>query len=139
MTITDLRESMKAQIRAAEDDIKHLRAAIDAIDALDGNQPAVPKRPRRARSAPRTKASPVVVPMGKLLDLLKGSEGLTTRQVAKQSQGDSSAILALLKEQEAGGNVRRSGNRASTRWHLVTDEDRVAARAAEIAAQSKAA
>jgi hypothetical protein len=134
---------MEAQIRAAEDDIKHLRAAIDAIDGFDGDEPAVPKPARRARAAPRTKASPVVVPVvvpvGKLLDLLKGSEGLTTRQLAKQTRGDSSAILALLKEQEAEENVRRSGNRASTRWHLVTDEDKVAARAAEVAAQSTAA
>jgi hypothetical protein len=46
-------------------------------------------------------------------------------------------VLTLLKEQESAGVVRRTGTRAATRWHVITDEDRIAARAAELNAQSK--
>ena len=46
-------------------------------------------------------------------------------------------MLALLKEQEDAGQVRRTGTRAATRWHAVTDEDRIAARATEIARGSR--
>jgi hypothetical protein len=42
-----------------------------------------------------------------------------------------------LRELEKTDQIRRSGQRRGTRWHLITDEDRIAARAAELAAQSK--
>jgi hypothetical protein len=42
-----------------------------------------------------------------------------------------------LRELEKTDQIRRTGERRGTRWHLITDEDRVAARAAEIAAQSR--
>jgi hypothetical protein len=71
-----------------------------------------------------------------LIALLTDSEGLSTRELAARSGGASAQILRLLREQEARGDMRRSGAGAATRWHLVTDEDRIAARAAELAAQS---
>jgi hypothetical protein len=46
-------------------------------------------------------------------------------------------VLALLKEQESAGQVRRSGTRAATRWHVITDEDRIAIRAAELETTSR--
>ena len=48
-----------------------------------------------------------------------------------------SVLLELLKESEQKGEVRREGQRRATSWYLITDEDRIAARAAQIAAQAK--
>jgi hypothetical protein len=62
---------------------------------------------------------------------------MTTRELAKATNGDSRQLLSLLKEQEDAGQVRRSGQRRGTRWHLITDEDRIAARAAELEDQRK--
>ena len=48
--------------------------------------------------------------------------------------GATGAVLAtkLLHELEAAGQVRRSGARRSTVWQLITDEERIAQRAAEL-------
>jgi hypothetical protein len=46
-------------------------------------------------------------------------------------------VLSLLRELEAAGRVRRTGQRRSTRWHAFTDEDRIRERAAQLAARSK--
>jgi hypothetical protein len=53
-------------------------------------------------------------------------------EVSDTTDADPGQVLALLKEQEAMGQVRRTGTRAATRWHAITDEDRIAARAAEL-------
>jgi hypothetical protein len=92
-----------------------------------------PARKQRAKSAKR----PEVIPAGKLEKLLGSSDGVTTTALAEQATGDRDQVLAFLRELEVGGRVRRTGDRRGTRWHLITDEDRVAARAAELEAQSK--
>ena len=78
-----------------------------------------------------------MVPAGRLIALLSSSAGLRTRELAKASNADPGQVLALLKEQEDAGQVRRTGARAATRWHAVTDEDRIAARAAELERHSR--
>jgi hypothetical protein len=92
-----------------------------------------PARKRRAKFAKRAE----VVPAGKLEVLLGASDGLRTTVLAEQASGDRDQVLTLLRELEKAGQVRRTGQRRGTRWHLITDEDRVAARAAELEAQSK--
>jgi hypothetical protein len=92
-----------------------------------------PGRGRRAPAKPRDE----VVPTGTLISLLAGSEGMSTRELARATNGDPAQVLALLKEQEDAKLVRRSGARAATRWHLITDEDRIAARAAELEASHR--
>jgi DNA-binding IclR family transcriptional regulator len=79
------------------------------------------------------------VPAGKLEVLLAAGDGVTTTALAEQTNGDREQVLTLLRELEAAGRVRRSGERRSTRWHAITDEDRIQQRAAELAAQSRAA
>lgn len=74
---------------------------------------------------------------GKLTALLAGTDGLRTAELAKATNGDPAQVLTLLKEQESAGDIRRSGTRAVTRWHVITDEDRITARAAELNAQSE--
>jgi hypothetical protein len=90
-----------------------------------------PARKRRAKSAKR------LVPAGKLEKLLGASDGLTTTVLAEQASGNRDQVLTLLRELEAAGQVRRSGERRGTRWHVITDEDRIATRAAQLEAQSK--
>jgi hypothetical protein len=54
------------------------------------------------------------VPVGKLTAMLAGPEGLRTRELATATDGDPAQMLALLKEQESAGEVRRTGTRAAT-------------------------
>ena len=77
------------------------------------------------------------MPAGKLTALLDGSAAMSTSELAKATNGRPDQILSLLRELEKADQIRRSGERRGTRWHLITDEDRIAARAAEIAGQSK--
>jgi DNA-binding transcriptional regulator GbsR (MarR family) len=79
------------------------------------------------------------VPAGKLELLLAATDGLTTTTLAEQTDASRDQVLTLLREMEARGTVRRVGQRRGTRWHLITDEERIAQRAAELAAQSRAA
>ncbi|HEX4009523.1 MAG TPA: hypothetical protein VHX62_05930 [Solirubrobacteraceae bacterium] len=99
----------------------------------------VAPKPAPRKTAPRKTARRgyEVVPAGKLTTLLEGSAGMSTPDLAKATNGKPDQILALLRELEKADQIRRSGERRGTRWHLITDEDRIAARAAEIAAQSK--
>jgi hypothetical protein len=60
------------------------------------------------------------------------SSGLSANAIARQAGAGYARTLKLLHELEAAGQVRRSGARRSTVWQLVTDEDRIAERAAEI-------
>ena len=69
--------------------------------------------------------------------LLSENGGLTTSVLAERTNGDRDQVLNLLRELEAAGRIRRSGQRRSTRWHAVTDEDRIRERAADLAARSK--
>jgi hypothetical protein len=79
---------------------------------------------------------------GARVALLNGSQAAPARKprAARRkpaaANGARAQVLALLKEQETAGEVRRSGTRAATRWHVITDEDRIAARATELTAQS---
>jgi hypothetical protein len=69
--------------------------------------------------------------------LLEGSDRLTTGALSKQADADRDQVLDLLKDLERADRVRRSGQRAGTRWHAITDEDRIQARAAELAARGR--
>lgn len=69
--------------------------------------------------------------------LLGGSEGMSTSEPATASDSKRDQILARLRELENADQIRRTGVRRATRWHLITDEERIAARAAQIAAQRR--
>lgn len=122
-------------------------AAAAASEAPPAASPAAaaPSRaaatPRRARGGRRAKPQrkTEIVPAGKLELLLADTGGLTTSALAEQTNGNRDQVLTLLRELETAGRIRRSGQRRSTRWHVITDEDRVAQRAAELAARRKTA
>ena len=60
------------------------------------------------------------------------SAGLSANAIAERAGARYNPTLKLLRELEAAGLVRRSGSRRSTVWRLVTDEERIAERAAEL-------
>jgi hypothetical protein len=134
MTITDIVTNIDRRLADLHAEVAHLEGARLAL--LNGSQPASAPKARRARSKP---AEPKyqVVPAGKLNALLAGTNGLRTAELAKATNGDPAQVLALLEVQESDGEVRRTGTRAATRWHAITDEDRIAARPAELNAQSR--
>ena len=134
MTITDIVTSIDQRLAQAKAEIAQLDAARDAL--TNGTARAHQPKPRRAPRTTRRNAN-AIVPAGKLTALLAGSPGLSTPELAKATNGNAAQILALLRELENHDQIRRTGQRRGTRWHLITDGDRVAARAAEIAAQRK--
>ena len=60
------------------------------------------------------------------------SAGLSANAIAEQAGAGYNPTLELLRKLEEAGQVRRSGSRRSTVWRLVTDEQRIAERAAEL-------
>ncbi len=90
---------------------------------------------RNGRAKPPRSAK--VVTAESLDLLLVGTGGLATSEIAKRANGGHDQVLRLLRELEASGRVRRTGNRRGTRWYVITDEDRIEQRAAELAARSK--
>ena len=134
MTITDIVTNIDRRLVEVHAEVKHLEAARTAL--ANGSQPVAVLMPRRPRRKP-ARVAYQVVPVGKLTAMLADSEGLRTRELATATNADPAQVLALLKEQETAGQVRRTGTRAATRWHVVTDEDRIVARAAELESQSR--
>ncbi len=64
--------------------------------------------------------------------MLAEHKGITSTALAKLANAAPDQVLALLRELEAAGRARRTGQRRGTRWHAITDEDRIAARVAEL-------
>jgi hypothetical protein len=139
MTNTDIVTSIDQRLTEAKAEIAQLEGAREAL--INGDAATVTPQPRRTprRTAPRKpdRRHNEVAPADKLTALLHGSAGMSTSQLAKATNGRSAQILAVLRELEKTDQIRRTGQRRGTRWHLITDEDRSAARAAQLAAQNK--
>ncbi len=139
MTNTDIVASIDQRLTEAKAEIARLEGARHAL--INGGAPAVKPRARRVRrtTTPRktVRRDNEVVPAGKLTALLGGSAGMSTSELAKATNGRPDHVLALLRELERADQIRRTGERRGTRWHLITEEARIAARVAEIAGQSK--
>ena len=134
MTNTDIVTSIDQRLAEAKAEIAQLEGARQAL--MNGDTSAVKSKARRARKPARRRTvrrADAVVPADKLTALLDGSEGMSTAELAKATAGRPDQILAVLRGLEMSDEIRRSGQRRGTRWHLVTDEDRIAARAAELA------
>ena len=92
-------------------------------------------KPRRRASVTRTPKKPATSSLStdQLERLLADARsGLSAGTIAEQTGSSYSRVLAQLRTGEAAGKVRRTGRRRSTLWSLITDEDQVAARAAEL-------
>jgi len=161
MSIEEIVTNIDARIATLQSDIQPL---LDARNALV-KRSAAPKPAKRGRrdaqtahaAAPTTKADPTEpapkrtprrtvrrpkvdpVPSGKLITVLAGGDGLTATALAKETGGDANQIRVLLKELADAGQVRKTGERSTTRWHLITDEEQITARGIEIETESRAA
>ena|ERR1700733_4479372 len=119
-------DSIDTRLAELSDQIKTLETARTALDR--GESPA------RSTSRPRAKRRVTAVPADEVESLLSGNGGLTTSELADRANGNRDQVLGLLRELEAAGRVRRTGQRRGTRWHQITDEDRIRVRAAELEA-----
>ena len=149
-TTQDIVDSIEIRLRELNQEIQTLTAARSALETDDARpstpvapvaaapaaRPARPAR-RRSRRRARGAAATEVIPAGRLELLLSENGGLTTSVLAERTNGDRDQVLTVLRELEAAGRVRRSGQRRSTRWHAITDEDRIQARAAELAGRRR--
>ena len=103
--------------------------------AQDVGSTVAPKRSTRKRAArvtrPRRGGGAVGAETLERL-LADTSAGLSANAIAQQVGAGYNRTLKLLRELEAAGQVRRSGSRRSTAWQLITDEERIAERAAEL-------
>jgi hypothetical protein len=99
-----------------------------------GSPPEVAKRRRRASgmTTPRKGVVSSLSADGLERLLADAGSGVSAGAIAEQAGVGYSRVLAQLRDLEAAGRVRRTGNRRSTRWLLITDEDRIAVRAAEL-------
>lgn len=134
MTNADIVASIDQRLTEAKAEIAQLEGARQALSNGTASAVAPRGRAQRRRTA---RTAREIVPAGKLVAQLDGSPGMSTSELAKATNGQPQQILALLRELETADQIRRSGQRRSTRWHLITDEDRIAARAAELTAQSR--
>jgi DNA-binding IclR family transcriptional regulator len=70
--------------------------------------------------------------------LRESGDGLSAAAIARRAHARDAQVRDLLRELASAGMVRQSGARRASRWRLVTDEERIAERAAELAARSTA-
>jgi hypothetical protein len=114
---SELRTKLVQGIQELESDLDRLRGALAALDGGSYASRAVaePGAPRR-RSRRRNHGSEIV-PAGKIESLLAAHDGITTAELARETNGGHEQILSLLKELEQAGKAHRSGTRRSTRWH----------------------
>lgn len=156
-SIDQIIANIDARIALLLKDIAPLEAAREALDGKSssrgGRKPDTrpPKRrrtaepvrgaqPAKARGVRSKPAKRTAVVAGEIVELLlSSSDGLTTRALAERASADRAQVLRLLREMERAGTVRRTGERRGTRWHLITEEDRIQARAAELEAQRQGA
>ena len=98
----------------------------------DGRTPTRSTRKAAAKGT-RSRRAGVAVGTETLERLLADtSAGLSANAIAERAGAGYNPTLKLLRELEATGQVRRSGSRRSTVWRLITDEERIAERAAEL-------
>jgi hypothetical protein len=111
------------------------------ISVPDGRSPTTPKRSttrKAAANGTRRRRAGAAIGAETLERLLADtSAGLSASAIAQQAGAGYDPTLKLLRELEAAGRVRRSGSRRSTVWRLITDEERIAERAAELERRSR--
>jgi hypothetical protein len=137
-SLEQLIQSMDGRIAHLNSEIASLEAARSALTA-NGGAPTTSStaqsnpKPRRRRRR-RTESKLLTAEAAE--QLLANSDGLTTAALAEQAHADRDHVLLLMRELEQARRVRRTGQRRATRWHAITDEDRIRERAAELATRS---
>jgi hypothetical protein len=107
-------------------------AAYTGSDSAAAEMETASRRPRLPRPPGFGRRAAVLTPE-KLAEMLDASsEGMSAISISKESGAGYNQVLGLLRELEASGTIRRTGMRRTSLWRLVTDEERIAERAAEL-------
>jgi hypothetical protein len=95
-----------------------------------------PPKPRQAKASPRSRRRELEP--GQIEGLLRESEdGLSLVALTRRAGVSEAKVAERLQALERSGEARRSGPRRTSLWRLVTDEERIAERAAELARASQ--
>jgi hypothetical protein len=115
------------------------RESESATATRDAGSTVAPKRPVKKRvSTVRRRRRGSAVGAERLEELLGDTPtGLSANAIAHQVGAGYQRTLMLLHELEAAGQVRRTGSRRSTVWRLITEEEQIAQRAAELERQRR--
>ena len=128
--IEQLHESIDRRLQELRAEIAKIEDARRAL--ANGSAKLATAEPDRVEATPRTRPQKQgqktrVLTSGQLQQILSESaDGLSTAVIAQRGHAEPSQVLALLRELEKAAEVRRSGERRGTRWHLITEEDRIA-------------
>jgi predicted transcriptional regulator len=119
-----------------------LNAANDGTAPADASNarstPAKARKPAPRKRRAKAKRPGQVLLAGQLEAILRESEdGLSATAIAKQANARYSQVLDLLRTMEAAGGVRRTESRRTSLWKLITDEEQIQARAAELESRMK--
>lgn len=91
-------------------------------------------KPARRSGTPAPKRRARDLAAGALEDLLRASEnGLSLVALSTRTGVSEAKVRDRLRELERSGQARSSGSRRTSLWRLVSDEERIAQRAAELA------
>lgn len=120
--IDEIRQSIVDHISELESELAQTRQALAALDgSLNMHRPAATPEKAQPRARKRNGRATKVVPAGTLTAVLAKADGLGTEALAKETGGDRKQILVLLKELEADGKIKRTGERRATRWHVIAE------------------
>jgi hypothetical protein len=137
--IEQLVRSIDGRIEAIHREIASLEEAREALNSNgSGSGHSVkpdpgPSTRRRAPSRRRRGAPPLPEAVEQILT---NGDGLSAPAVAEQAGASRDQVLGLLRELETARRARRSGRGRGTRWHLMTEEDWIRERAADLAARA---
>lgn len=107
-------------------------AAASQTPTAPAEAPLKPRRRTQSKSPQSRKRSEVLL-AGKLQAMLsEADDGLSAIMIAKQSNAGYNQVRQLLRELEDSGHIRRTGTRRTTLWRLITEEERIAERVAEL-------
>jgi hypothetical protein len=147
-TVREISDAIADRIDQAQLQIASLNAARSALVGPDAQAPSAPPKAPEApvappavkaatpRSSVRTRRSGDLV-AGQLEDLLRESEdGLSVVALAARADVSDAKVRDRLHNLQRRGEVRNSGSRRTSLWRLVSDEERIAERAAELARAS---
>ncbi len=136
--IEQLHQSIESRLQELRAEIARFEDAKRALS--NGSATPAEAQGNGTQTKPRKRRQKTQVLLADQLESILGetTDGLSTSAIAQQGGADPSQVLTLLRALEKDGKVRRTGERRGTRWHLITDEERIAERAAELANRSKA-
>jgi hypothetical protein len=137
MEITQVIAQLRAQLAETEADAQRLRTAIEALEGTVESSPA-PTRARRntrlratrARTSNGRTAGKVALTPDVVVNLVT-PEGVPARDIRSKVNGSDNQVLKVLKDLEAEGKIKRTGQRRATKWHLVTENGQSASSAAK--------